>query len=202
MAKGKYIAMLDDDDEWSPVKIEHQLQEIKKNNVDLVGCYALVTVNSFNGLVAGAIQISKTEPTYQNLLKGFCMSLTSSILIKKEVLEDVGYWTDDLIYPEYDLALRVAKRGYKIKVLPQVLFIYHKNTNQKIYSNKKQTKVRITEFLNFWKYYGKDFIPYLGIKGFIYNVGRTIGVLSILFYGYLVNKNMTTMLDRLKETKI
>jgi len=201
-SKGKYIAMLDDDDEWSPVKIEKQLKESKDNNTDLVGCNAMVIfkVAGFNDKFG--TQKAKEEPTYKDLLTGFDMSLTSSIFIKSEVLKEVGYWTDDLIAPEYDLALRVAKKGYKIKIIQEPLLVFYKEYTHKNYAKKSQTKIRITEFLNFWKYHGKDFIPYLGIKGFTYNVARTIGVLSVLFYGYVVNKNMTTFLDRLKEARM
>ena len=198
-SKGKYIAMLDDDDEWSPIKIEKQLEASKK--AELIGCYAMVIFSQSGIFQSYGVQSAKEEPTYRDLLKGFDMSLTSSVFIKREVLKEVGYWTDDMVYPEYDLALRVAKKGYKIKILPLLLLVFYKDYTHKNYANKKQTKVRITEFLNFWKYYGKDFIPYLGIKGFIYNVIRTVGVLSILFYGYVVNRNMTTCLDRLKEAR-
>ncbi len=67
------------------------------------------------------------------------------------------------------------------------------------YEGKTQTSVRITEILTFWNQYANDFIPYIGIKGLLYNVARTFVILVILFYGYVVKKNMTNALDNLKE---
>jgi len=198
-SKGKYIAMLDDDDEWGPIKIERQLKEAKKTKADLVGCYAMVIFNEQGYPQSYGMQGAMEKPTYKDLLKGFNMSLTSSVFIKRDVLEKVGWWTDDMVYPEYDLALRVAKNGYIIRIIPELLFVFYKDYVHKRYANKAQTKVRITEFLNFWKYYGKEFIPNIGIKGFAYNVARTLGVLTVLFYGYVVGRNTTTFLDRLRR---
>ena len=38
MAKGTYIAFLDDDDYWLPTKIERQVELIKEKNCELVYC--------------------------------------------------------------------------------------------------------------------------------------------------------------------
>jgi len=191
IAKGKYIAMLDDDDEWYINKIQKQIKAAKNQNADMIGCYASVC--------GYGTQKAMLNPSYEDLLKGFGTGLTSTILIKKSVLEDVGYWRDVMIGPEYDLALRVAKKGYKIITVPEYLIVYNKEMKSKSYSGKSQTYARIAEVFAFWKYYGKDFIPYIGIRGFIYNGARTIGLFLILFYGFIMKKNMTNILDRLKR---
>jgi glycosyltransferase involved in cell wall biosynthesis len=98
-AKGKYIAFLDADDIWFANKLDHQLDSIQEEKVELVFSDAIV----FNNL--NEIDFSKTLKSY----KGFCSPENGidlfleknqipilTVLITKNALEKVNFFTEKL----------------------------------------------------------------------------------------------------------
>lgn len=94
-AKGKYVAFLDDDDEWLPEKIDSQLAYMKENH-DCKGCSCLYS------FYKGGIPIMKCPPyTNDNLLfKILSRSVqmyTSTIMLEREYLFKSGLFDEELI---------------------------------------------------------------------------------------------------------
>jgi len=192
-AIGKYIAMLDDDDLWEPTKLEKQL-ELMKDNVALVLCYTKIYK------VVGYI-IDKTllEVNYKDLLKSYNLSSTSSYLMSKQVLEDIGYWNEELRgMHEYDIALKFAKKGYRIVTVPEVLMIRNRIANITIESGRCFF-YKIAEIFDLWKYYGKDFIPHIGLKGFTFNVIKTVMLIGLFSVGYIFREGIWEIIYPLKK---
>jgi len=196
-ANGKYIAMLDDDDEWTPDKLQKQIEAFD-NNIGVVTCYTSIICDDNSKL--NTIQKPLLNPSYVDLLKGFQVSPTSSFLVDKEAMKSVGYFSEMLIYPEYDLALKMRKKGYQIKCVPEILMIYHKISKQKkLYSKKQINVIRFIELINFLKFYQKDFFIFLKTRELIYNFMRCFGLFFVLGFGGVFNQNTELILEKLKS---
>jgi len=81
-AKGDYIAFLDDDDLWSPQKIEKQMKVMESEGVDFVVC-------SYYDERINAIREPKARSS-NDLLLSFSNFETSTILFKKELYNKAG----------------------------------------------------------------------------------------------------------------
>lgn len=94
-AKGKYVAFLDDDDEWLPEKIEKQLNYLGAHP-ECKGCSCLYTFYK-NGVP------TKKCPPYTNdnllfkILSRSVQMFTSTILLEKETLIKSGMFDEDLV---------------------------------------------------------------------------------------------------------
>lgn len=190
-ARGEYIAMLDDDDTWDPRKTELQLKVFEKQkNVALVTSYNKI-------LSGGKVVIDKPviEPTYEVLLKSFNLASTSTYLIKKSVLEEIGYWNETLHgMHEYDLALKFTKLGYRVITVPKVLMTRTRLSNL----DAKYYTIKIKEVLDLWKNYSHDFIRRLGLTGFFFNSFKTLFLFFIFLLGFIIKEKEWAIIYPLK----
>ena len=199
VARGKYIAMLDDDDSWEPTKLEKQVKQMdffdeKKGTFGLVLCWT--KINTDNGYF---IDKTLAYPKYKDLLRSFNLSSTSSYLIRKSVLEEIGYWNEELRgMHEYDIALKLTLHGYWIYTIPEPLMIRNRMSNITIESGHYYY-FKIAEILDLWKYYGKDFIPCIGFSGFAMNVVKTVLLCGLFLVGYIVKERIWDVIYPLKK---
>jgi len=124
-SNGELIAFIDDDDYWIPEKLEKQVEMIHKEHVDL--CYTAKNI-VYKGKKSKKYSLIK--PRYKDLHKAIMydnfIGSTSSIVIPKAVLENVGGFDPDLpALQDYDLYIRVIQKGYTIKGIIEPLIDYH-----------------------------------------------------------------------------
>lgn len=190
IAKGEYLAYLDEDDEWDPTKLEKQVKEFDDPNVALVICWSKIKVEK-----GWFVDKTLRYPEYEDLLRSFNLSSTSAYLIRKDVLREVGGW-DELIrgMHEYDIALKLAKKRYKISSVPEPLMIRHR-----VFEEQLGTPYwKIAEQLQFWSRYGRDFIPYLGVKSFVFNCVKMLGLVSVYLMGYIFHNRIWRVIYPIK----
>nr|QNO41819.1 undecaprenyl-phosphate 4-deoxy-4-formamido-L-arabinose transferase [Methanosarcinales archaeon ANME-2c ERB4]QNO42775.1 undecaprenyl-phosphate 4-deoxy-4-formamido-L-arabinose transferase [Methanosarcinales archaeon ANME-2c ERB4] len=120
-AEGDYIALLDDDDEWLPEKIEKQVIKFQ-NSVDKVGVIysGFFYVSDKTGEV-----ISESVPTlqgnvYANLLSG-CILGSPTPLIRKTCFQKAGLYDDTLpSAQDWDMWIRLSKH-YEFDFIPDIM---------------------------------------------------------------------------------
>lgn len=189
-ANGRFIAFLDDDDEWMPKKLEEQLKAFDDSNVSLVTCYSL-------DKRFGKERVSKPPENidYSYLLKSFNLSSTSSYIVRKEVLDKIGYFDVDLpSAQEYDLALRMSKY-YKIKTIPEILMIQNASKGQ-ISENWSK---KIKGVMAIYRKYGVEYKT-LGIKDCILNHIKVVGMTGLFFLGYIFGRKIHNIIVPVKES--
>jgi len=126
-AKGKYIAFLDDDDEWFSQKLELQLKEFEKDkDIGLVYTKCIVLKNKKVDKISGIKRIS-----------------TPSVIVKKEIINKIGLFDENLDCAEdRDMWLRVSKEC-KLKFINKILTKVH--LHNQISTNLKK-KIKSEEY--------------------------------------------------------
>ena len=126
-SKGKYVAFLDDDDEWLPGKIEAQLNYLE-NNPDCKGCSCLYTFYK-NG------QATKKCPPYTNenllfkILSRSVQMFTSTIILDRETLINSGMFDEELVRHQDLQMLADFAAIAKIAVLNEYYVKIHKDSD-------------------------------------------------------------------------
>lgn len=119
-ARGEYIAFLDDDDWWSPDKIDKQVNFINQQSDE---CGAVSTLVIF---YRGDKAIRKTScypngRIYKEILSREYEVITSTTLIKHAVLDQTGYFDENLKRHQEIQLLGYLSQQYSIVLLPEYL---------------------------------------------------------------------------------
>lgn len=111
-AKGKYVAFLDDDDEWLPTKIEKQVRLVEEMGCSMVYCLRVYQDVSL-GKVVNTRWEFRPKPSgdlHETIFKHYITN-TSCLLAEKKLVEEVGGFDENLRkWQEYDLMIRMAQR--------------------------------------------------------------------------------------------
>jgi alpha-1,3-rhamnosyltransferase len=133
MSTGDYIAFLASDDLWLPDRLAVQL-EFMENNKNIGMVFADAWFLNFTSKTNS--KWSDYKPQIRNNFKNgiqntdmYALLLTQplvpalTVLIRRHVLLEVGFFDEDLVYEDHDLWLRIA-RNYPLGYLHQPLAYY------------------------------------------------------------------------------
>lgn len=143
-AKGKYIAMLDDDDYWLPKKIEKQVALIEEKACDLVYCGMRPEYVHAGGTITYADWPPREDGQGDLSVKilSRIYLITSGIMVKKDLLDKVGGFDENVRYwQEYELSIRLA----------QLTDFYAVNECLYVYRIDEQDKNKLTNKFDAWK---------------------------------------------------
>jgi Glycosyltransferases involved in cell wall biogenesis len=129
-SSGEYIAFLDSDNEWLPKKLEIQIRSFQKaKDIGLVYCDTIVLKNHQIVSIIPSPAIKNIEGNIFNSLLIENFIDTSSVLIKKECFQNIGYFDEKFdCLEDYDLFLRICK-CYNVKHVKDFLVKYHFSEN-------------------------------------------------------------------------
>lgn len=122
--KGDFIAFCDDDDIWFKKKLEHQLSIFKNRSNILIACSNGITFPTKNDRVCVS-RIRSQLLSYNYCLNNKNIIINSSVLMKRKVIESVGYLDEDInlkAVEDFDYWLRVLKHKnnsiyYDVRIL-------------------------------------------------------------------------------------
>ena len=106
-ARGKWIALLDSDDEWEPEKLEKQMRYIDQNP-QLLAIHTLEKwIRRGNEVIPPAYLDKSNNRLWERSLKN-CLICPSSVLLHRTVFESVGWFDESLpVCEDYDFWLRL-----------------------------------------------------------------------------------------------
>ncbi|CAB50071.1 glycosyltransferase family 2 protein [Pyrococcus abyssi] len=152
-AKGRFIALLDDDDEWLPHRLEVQVRKFENLGKEFGVVYGGFYYVSQDGRILGKRLPKHRGDIYSHLLKeNFIGSPT--LLIRRECFKKAGLFDPRLSSSQdWDMWLRIA-RYYKFDYVDEIIAKYYVHGKQISFNMKKYIPGRerlIRKHLDIWK---------------------------------------------------
>ncbi|MBA2372803.1 MAG: glycosyltransferase family 2 protein, partial [Chloroflexi bacterium] len=129
---GRWIAFLDDDDEWMPHKLERQLNDLRPAADErVVGMSQLITRSPAGDYIGPKRAPRRGEPFSDYLFvrsgwfKGGGRVQTSTLLVPRDVMIEIPFDPGLPRYQETDWILRVAASGARIMMTMEPLSIWY-----------------------------------------------------------------------------
>ena len=172
LADGSYVALLASDDYWAPERIEKQVSFMERNvNIGLVfSDHYFVRYNEVTDIKATDYK-PQTRKSFKNciqneniyeklLIENIIPALT--VLIRKECLDKLGGFDNNLSAEDYDMWLRIAKE-YPIAFIDEPL-AYYRVHDKNLSNNTLSIKTLITVRAIMKKQYDSEPLKHQKIK--------------------------------------
>ncbi len=182
-AGGKYIAFLDDDDEWLPDKLEKQVNILEHNSdVGIVYSAAYISLKKEN-IEYNTIPKAKGR-IFDDLLVSNVVGSTSTVILRSELLSVYGAFDERIpSMQDYELWIRLSKHT-KVDFVGKPLVLYSCITKENSISKNVQSNIQAFNLISMlhkeeidnlpWKLRRKRrgwFNATLGLK-YLYNYRR------------------------------
>lgn len=125
-SSAKFVAFLDDDDEWLPEKLAAQVDLIERSP-SVVGCVytGYLTVARATNKIVNQVTPSKKGDLSRELCMRNCVGTASTVLLKRECMEKVGMFDESIYFgEEYDLWLRMSQEWH-FEYIKEPLVVYY-----------------------------------------------------------------------------
>ena len=133
-SSGKWIAFLDDDDEWMPTKLQHQLRKLD-SEPDAVACSCSYIVSYSSG--SSRIMHVPQSVTLRQLLTRNCLGGASMCLCSHAVLKNIGGFDRTFVSgQDFDLWVRLRQKG-KVVTCNEPLVVHRAHDGPRITSNMR-----------------------------------------------------------------
>ncbi|MFQ9018216.1 MAG: glycosyltransferase family 2 protein [[Clostridium] symbiosum] len=152
LAKYDYIALVDDDDEWTKDKLEEQLKSFSNSKIGI--SYTWADAIGEQGMEIYCYRANISGNAKKEILKE-CFIPSSSVMVTKKAICAAGKFDEKFpACQDWDMWTRIIFRGYEVAVVKQVLMIYHKHSGATIGKSPRAKK-------GFQYYYKKHIMKFI-----------------------------------------
>jgi glycosyltransferase involved in cell wall biosynthesis len=200
VTKGRYVAFLDDDDEWLPEKLELQVEVMNSSppKVGLIYCW----MDYFDS--TGAL-VSETHPTisgdvFSQVLGKQRLAGCPTLLVRTEIARDVGGFDERLLRGNDGDFIRRICKNYEVDLIPKVLVNVHIGHGPRVTSTTREgwqndesaIRIKLTKFEQEFRSFPKAFAETMIRLGYVQGKLGAHGA-SFLTYAKAVLKNPTSL---------
>lgn len=165
LAQGSLVAWLDSDDVYLPGKIRDQVKKLQEEP-DLAVVYTDWVMIDARGRDLKLVRCPSYPPNLFNTadVLTFSYIFPSSVLLKKECFEKVGYFDETLRYgyygEDFDMWVRLVKHGYRFGHVPIPLVKYRLHLGSRSYNyrsmqaGKDQVRLKVLKMLSTEELFG------------------------------------------------
>lgn len=134
-AKGKYIACLDDDDEWKPEKIQTYVEAAEKDPKIGIVYGGVIIKNEKSGIEKCSAAVKPSGDIFMQELAFNIVGSCSFPLLRKSVADSVSGFREDMpALQDWELFLRMLKKCHAVYI-PKPLNIYYIYEGERISAN-------------------------------------------------------------------
>ena len=133
----EWIALVDDDDEWLPQKLEKQWALVKQSDKSTGLIYTWTKVQA--GVSKDSYDSKHTiqgDARRAILTTNFIMS--ASVMVRRDAIEEADLFDVTLSScQDWDMWVRIFSAGYYCDVVPEILTVYHQHGQPSIGNSRK-----------------------------------------------------------------
>ncbi|MDN6751418.1 MAG: glycosyltransferase, partial [Staphylococcus equorum] len=130
VAKGEYITFLDDDDEFSEVKIERQISCLENLDESWGCCYSAYRIVKSENSFQVSSESRSGDLYIEALMRTLFMGSGSNLLLRKSVVDEVeGYDESFVRNQDIEFLVRVLEK-YKIAYIDDELLLIHQEERE------------------------------------------------------------------------
>ena len=151
-AQGKYLAFLDDDDEWLPDRLKLQVEAAEQKDEGYGGFYCGYAYYLEDGALMETIPWQKGD-IMSSLLKGWTPPCSGS-MFRRDALEEVEGFDEGIKSGvDHDVWFTLATAGYKFDFVPYGLVITNRNQDkiERMTTNPRKRIPGIKALCKKWK---------------------------------------------------
>jgi glycosyltransferase involved in cell wall biosynthesis len=138
-AKHELVALVDDDDEWLPRKLQRQVEVFAAAPMDVGLVYTWTDVVEGESLVP-FYRAEIQGRCYPRILKE-CFIPSPSVMVRKSALVRAGLFDERLpSCQDWDMWTRIFRKGYEARVVKEVLALYHKQSSHSVGTSREARK--------------------------------------------------------------
>lgn len=131
-AEGKYIAFLDDDDEFTHDKIKNQYEKLNALDNTWAACYTNYEIKNGTNLIAKGVEEKEGQVLCDALMRNLFLCAGSNLMVRKTVLTEINGF-DESFKRNQDLELLVRiLQKYKIAHCNVMGLIVHEHICNKV----------------------------------------------------------------------
>lgn len=125
-SRGKYIALLDSDDEWISTKLEQQLNFIEQFNSTNIFCFTdIILRTDIKEIKSTNKELCANTDIMDYILVEDNSVQTSTYMFSSDLGKKTLFGPDIKKHQDWDFCLRLKKKGAKFVSFPEPLTIYH-----------------------------------------------------------------------------